>query len=154
MTEAAKLAGWIGIDLDGVLVEEGDHLPDLGPPIAAGISLVRRLRADGWDVRIFTARIATDPDNPAWIAAAASYGFHTAGAWVADQETRIHDFCLQHWGVELPITATKDWRMVLCYDDRAVQMVPNTGESLQELYERRVGKLAQDIVAILNEPTE
>jgi hypothetical protein len=119
---------WYGVDLDGVLVEwDPRYLPGLGPPIPLGLALVRQLLAEGKAVRIFTARVQPSPEEPAWWAEAGRLGFRSVDAWVAWQEDRITHFCLDHFGVALPITAAKDWKMVTCYDDRCVQMIPNTG---------------------------
>jgi hypothetical protein len=40
----------------------------------------------------------------------------------------IGDWCEEHIGVRLPITCTKDYGMVELWDDRAVQVIPNTGD--------------------------
>jgi hypothetical protein len=143
--------GWIGVDLDGVLVEwDPKYLPGLGPPIANGIVLVRQLRAAGQEVRIFTARVQPSPDEPAWWDEARRLGYDTAEGWVAGQVERIDAFCSKHFQAVLPITAAKDWRMITCYDDRCVQMIPNTGESLHEAHQDQLRK----IVELIREPVE
>lgn len=96
--------GWIGVDLDGTLA----HYDRWRGPDHVGTP-VRRMRrrvvdwiADGRDVRIFTAR--TEASYPA-----------------------IALWCVRHFGRELPITNTKDFAMIELWDDRAVQVIPNTG---------------------------
>jgi hypothetical protein len=98
--------GWIGVDLDGTLAEYGGWVgPDhIGEPVPAMAFRVRKWIEDGKDVRIFTAR-AVDP-----IAAAA-----------------VQRWCQQHFCVPLPVTATKDYAMIELWDDRAIQVEPNTG---------------------------
>ena len=64
---------------------------------------------EGHDVRIFTARVS----HPDQVDAAV--------------ET-IETWCLEHIGVVLPITNVKDYAMIELWDDRAVQVVTNTGE--------------------------
>jgi hypothetical protein len=78
---------------------------------------------EGQDVRIFTARVdggtvALSMGNP-------------AGSDFRDIEyvTKIiQDWTEKHFGVRLPVTNTKDYGMIELWDDRAVQVVPNTGE--------------------------
>ncbi len=104
--------GWIGVDFDGTLVEYNEYKGpgSIGAPIPVMVARVKRWLEEGKDVRIFTARVG--PGNEA----------------EADIERRTIDrFCLRMFGRLLPITATKDYLMVECWDDRAVQVVPNTG---------------------------
>lgn len=99
-------AGWIGVDLDGTLAEYGgwQGAGAIGRPIPLMLNRVKGWLDAGRDVRIFTAR-AGDPEClPA-----------------------IEAWCVEHLGRVLPVTATKDYRMVALWDDRAVQVVPNTG---------------------------
>jgi hypothetical protein len=104
--------GWIGVDLDGTLAEYGewrgaDHI---GPPIPAMLARVRRWLEMGLDVRIFTARVGPQPNGEDVVASEA-----------------IAKWCREHIGRALPITATKDYSMVELWDDRCVQVIPNTG---------------------------
>ncbi len=102
------MSGWIGVDLDGTLAKY-DHWrgPEhIGAPVPAMRVRVIRWLAEGRDVRIFTARI-TD-GRP--------------------EVTRaIEKWCVKNLGRKLPITATKDYGCVEYWDDRAVQVEPNTG---------------------------
>jgi hypothetical protein len=101
--------GWIGVDLDGTLAfYDGWKGEDqIGAPIPSMVDRVKRWIADGQDVRIFTARISNgEPHIVEFIE-----------IWV---ET--------HVGVKLPVTNIKDFGMIELWDDRAVQVVPNTGE--------------------------
>ena len=107
--------GWIGVDLDGTLAhyEGWKGETHIGAPVPKMVERVQRWLGEGREVRIFTARVS-DPDK----AAAAT---EVIKAW-----------CLDHIGVALPITCRKDYAMIELWDDRAVQVVTNTGE--------RVGK--------------
>jgi len=106
--------GWIAVDLDGTLAEYHGWKGALsiGPPIPLMAERVRAWLTAGRDVRIFTARACpgADPDVP-------------------DAEIRgtIERWCLEHLGTVLPITHEKDFGMVELWDDRCVQVVPNTG---------------------------
>jgi hypothetical protein len=79
----------------------------IGRPIPAMVERVKRWLAEGVDVRIFTARAA---------------GRHP------DQLRAIYVWCISYIGVHLPVTNCKDLNMVELWDDRAVQVVPNTGQ--------------------------
>ena len=103
--------GWIGVDLDGTLAhyEKWTAHDHIGEPIEAMVNRVRDWIFDGWEVRIFTAR-ACEPRC-----------IEPIKAW-----------CRQHIGMELAITNQKDLQMVQLWDDRCVQVVPNTGMPLTE----------------------
>jgi hypothetical protein len=113
--------GWIGVDFDGTLSEyngwvAGDHC---GPPVPAMLARVKVWLAEGRDVRIFTARIYHD-NSPKRL----------QDAELA--RTAIVEWCKLYVGKELPITNTKDFGMIELWDDRCVQVRPNTGVSLEE----------------------
>lgn len=107
-------SGWIGVDLDGTLAHyEGfkghDHI---GEPIPKMVERVRNWINDGYEVRIFTARVAY------------------AEEW--DRvKPKIEDWCMKHIGRILSITCIKDREMFQLWDDRAVQVIPNTGEPVE-----------------------
>jgi hypothetical protein len=98
--------GWIGVDFDGTLVEYHDWQGEgvYGAPIPAMVERVRGWVAAGIQVRIFTARAYSQIDLNGIV------------AW-----------CLEHLGYALPVTARKDYQMIELWDDRAVQVIPNTG---------------------------
>jgi hypothetical protein len=105
----ADLNGWIAVDLDGTLADysEWKGPEHIGAPIPLMVERVKAWLAQGVDVRIFTARIAHDEDGS--VAAI------------------IERWCEEHLGVKLAITNQKDYGMVELWDDRCVQVVPNTG---------------------------
>ena len=111
--------GWIGVDLDGTLAhEEAWQNPShIGKPIAPMVARVKGWLAEGKQVKIFTAR--------------GELGVQSLGE-LADALTAIDRWCEEHLGQVLPITATKDHQMIECWDDRCVQLVPNTGLTLRE----------------------
>lgn len=98
---------WIGVDLDGTLARKGG-LDDtvIGEPIPAMLARVKTWLNEGKRVKIFTAR-ACEGD--------------------VAQIALIKAWCLKHVGQELEVTATKDYDMAVLWDDRCVQVVPNTG---------------------------
>lgn len=102
--------GWIGVDLDGTLAEygvwEGPNV--IGKPIPKMVSRVKSWLENGNSVAIFTARVSgTTKDS--------------------DVIKAIEDWCLEHIGQVLPITCQKDYGMIELWDDRCVQIIPNTG---------------------------
>lgn len=105
---------WIGCDLDGTIAHYGSgHLPgQIGAPIAPMVDRMRGYLAQGYEVRIVTARVTHDPEGV--------------------EQRAIGDWTERHVGVRLKATASKDYSMVRLYDDRAVQVVPNTGMTLEE----------------------
>lgn len=104
--------GWIGVDLDGTLaIYEGWEGADkIGPPVPAMQERVVRWLAAGWDVRIFTARVSR-PDLEDFEEVVAA----------------IQAWSQEHLGAILEVTCRKDYAMVELWDDRAVQVEPNTG---------------------------
>ena len=120
------MSGWIGVDLDGVLAHfVGVAVWDggIGAPVPKMVERVKAWVEAGEDVRIFTARVAT-------------YDFDDGGDDDArsepEQRKAIQAWCREHLGYELPITCRKDYGMQILYDDRAVQVVVNTGELVGE----------------------
>lgn len=107
---------WIGVDFDGTLVkhESGDSFSTRGPnyvgrPVEKMIGRVKQWIAEGKEVRIVTARVSMG-DNRESV------------------RRPLIAFCIYHFGKELPITNEKDYDMVELWDDRAVQVIMNTGE--------------------------
>jgi hypothetical protein len=120
MSRAIEDRGWIGVDLDGTLAEYHGWPADggIGPPIPEMLNRVkqwvhRMIHHEDIAVRIMTARVCPvgrqSPDE------------------CADQERKIRAWCLEHIGVELPVTYSKDFQMITLYDDRCIQVEHNTG---------------------------
>lgn len=110
------MSGWIGVDLDGTLAEYGtwkgpEHI---GEPVPAMAFRVKKWLADGKDVRIFTARIS---------------GWRESKS-AEDTTKYINDWTLKHFGQVIPVTCTKDFSMIELWDDRAIQVEPNTGRRI------------------------
>jgi hypothetical protein len=107
---------WIGVDLDKTLAfDDGWRGPGhVGAPIGPMVFRLRQLIADGWTVKIFTARVWHD-GTPERIA-------------LANEGRRaIEEWCERHIGTRLEVTNVKDTKMAALYDDRAIQVEPNTG---------------------------
>lgn len=109
-------AAWWGVDLDGTLVKYENWIgPEhVGEPIPLMVERIKRWLSLGRQVKIFTARV---------------YGIEriTNGA-VHPVYAVIEEFCRNVIGQVLPITCNKDYHMIELWDDRCVQVIPNTGE--------------------------
>lgn len=108
--------GWIGVDLDRTLAHYdtwrgADHI---GQPIVAMQRRVRKWLAEGREVRILTARVASTHQHEERVAAIDAIG----------------DWCERHLGRRLRVTSEKDGSMLELWDDRAVAVDANTGERL------------------------
>ena len=110
-------SGWIGFDLDKTLAYYNGVFVShklIGEPIPAMIAVLKRHLASGHTCKIFTARAdETYPDHDEVI-------------------TIIQDWTEKHVGKRLEVTNRKDRHMWLLYDDRAVQVEPNTGRIIKD----------------------
>ena len=105
--EEAEEKQWIGVDLDGTLAmaEPWQGFEHIGKPVP---NMVKRLKVwvgMGYTVKIVTAR-AADPE----------VAIPPIKAWL-----KKHDL------PDLEVTNAKDMDMIELWDDRAVQVIPNTG---------------------------
>lgn len=112
---------WYGVDLDGTLAEyDGFKGPDIiGLPIPRMLARVKQWLAEGIEVRIFTARVYSD-------------GSEHRNREAAMAREAITDWCVKHIGQPLKITCQKDYGMLWLFDDRCVQVRPNSGAILTE----------------------
>lgn len=101
---------YVAYDLDGTLARSGPGGPKapIGKPVPAEIERLKKDLADGKDVRIFTARVANDPDGKATRA--------------------IQAWSQKYIGEALPITDVKEPGMTKLEDDKAVHVGKNTGK--------------------------
>lgn len=114
------MSGWIGVDLDASLAIYTRWKPDgsIGEPIPKMVLRVQKWLLAGKDVRIMTARVSKTGRE------------EDGDKFVAEQRALIEAWSLKHIGKILPITCEKDFKMYELWDDRAVQLIPNTGEAL------------------------
>lgn len=104
------MAGWIGVDLDGTLAhfDRWRGPRHIGLPIPAMAKRVHDWHTKGVEVRIFTARASRSeliPDVEKWLQ--------------------------RHGFPPLAITNQKDFGMVELWDDRAIQVLYNTGKAVR-----------------------
>jgi hypothetical protein len=101
-----KEKGWIGVDLDGTLAhfDVWRGIEYIGKPVPGIKARVLEWIAQGYNVKVFTAR-ASVPE-----------GIEPIKLWLATNGFP-----------PLEVTCTKDFHMIELWDDRAVQVVSNTG---------------------------
>jgi hypothetical protein len=117
--------GWIGVDLDGTLaIYDGWHGPThIGEPIQIMVDRIKDWLEEGIEVRIVTARMA---------------GQSAPGHMTPEEMREV----IQEWLVDvcdlprLKCTCSKDYGMLQLWDDRAVQVHPNTGKPVGEYHDR------------------
>lgn len=138
-----KESGWIGVDLDGTLAHytEWTAWNAFGKPIQPMVDRVRRWLADGITVKIVTARVR--PFNPKTDNVKTERCYKTGTKFSnRDMMSAIQDWTEKHIGKRLPVTCSKDVSMVELWDDRAVQVVSNTGRTLAEEHESHMAALS------------
>jgi len=104
----ATYENWIGIE-------------DVGKPIKPMCDRVRKWLEDGKTVKIFTARVY-------------AIGMKLLNGEIQTEEMikgPIEEFCMKEFGQILEITNVKDFGMIELWDDRCVEVVPNTGERIK-----------------------
>lgn len=124
---------WIGVDLDKTLaVYSGEKQSlQIGAPVPKMLARVKAMLACGEDVRIFTARV-----DGGLVALASG---EPAGEQYRDIpaiRAAIEAWCLEHVGKVLPITNVKDYGMKELWDDKAIGVIPNTGERTDGIQEK------------------
>lgn len=127
-SRTAASSEWIAVDLDGTLFTHHGWLAwnKFGEPIAPMVERVKKWLAEGKCVKIFTARVAGNMPNCLVTGEPVTVGMMTSA---------VQDHLEKHGLPRLECTATKDHLMVALWDDRAVQVIPNTGRTLAEEHE-------------------
>ena len=121
---------WIGVDLDGTLAHYDGWMgaDPIGDPIPKMVHRVRQALSQGKRIKIFTARVGIGAGFSDVSQAADTIEF-------ADHQREIiQNWTEKYFGVRLEVTAQKDFLMIELWDDRARQVVPNTGEFVEDLW--------------------
>lgn len=107
-SDGPGVRSWIGVDLDGTLAQYSGWrgLDHIGKPVPVMLARVRHWLEEGYTIKIFTAR-----------AGEGESGVAPVKKWLA--ENGLPD---------LEVTNQKDFAMIELWDDRAVQVVANTGK--------------------------
>jgi hypothetical protein len=115
--------GWIGCDLDETLAVYEDGMAAagvVGAPIEPMVKRIKQHLADGYTVKIFTARVNAYP------------------GWDHEKQRRIIEkWTKKIFGVKLEVTNVKDFNMIFLYDDRCVSVEPRTGRLLAPPFKLR-----------------
>lgn len=108
---------WIGVDFDGTLAHRnsGDSWAVIGSPIPRMVERVRGWLAQGYRVKIVTAR--------AWVPHCSCMRDE---AYML-RMSAIQEWCREHLGQVLEVTCEKDPGMLELWDDRAISVEYNTG---------------------------
>lgn len=139
------LHGWYGFDLDGCLAKDvGANIMTIGEPIPAMVERLKWHLSQGHNCKIFTARVAMTGAY-----SSVSMRFDDA-SFVMEQIYMIHNWCVEHIGHILPVTAVKDFACIGIYDDRARQVVPNTGIVLEDSLEQQVPERAKHLPYVIH----
>ncbi len=123
---SAGFNSWIGVDLDGTLAvyDTWKAWNIIGKPIPLMVERIRGWLAQGREVRIFTARVAFDSD----VCKVTGREFTREDVIRAIQYWLVHEAKLP----ALLVTAVKDFQMAELWDDRCIQVIPNTGKTLAD----------------------
>ena len=108
--------GWIGVDLDGTLAEYRGWkgAGHIGDPVPRMLARVKAWVGEGQQVKIFTARVSP-------------MACGNSPTVLEGVRKVIQEWCRLHIGKLLEITHEKDMAMMQLWDDRCIQIIPNTG---------------------------
>lgn len=97
---------WVGVDLDGTLAEAGKWISvsHIGPPVPLMMHRVLAWHQKGVRIKIMTARAGDEE------------GLAATKKWLSE-----------HGLPDFEITNKKDFDMIELWDDRAIQVIHNTG---------------------------
>jgi hypothetical protein len=117
---------WIGVDFDGTIAYNVKNRTDpyqVGEPIPAMINRIRDWIMKGFTVKLLTARMNLK----------SSTGKERD---VEKMRTILQQWCIEHIGTSLECTNMKDGWMEVLWDDRAVQVIPDSGHPIAYDVER------------------
>jgi hypothetical protein len=145
--------GWIGVDFDGTIAEYYEWMGwnVFGSPIMPMIYRIRRWLGEGHDVKVLTARIGVVGgywEGTKWVHGEAKINScRITGAKFsnADMARAISEYTEKHVGAALDVTCIKDLRMIELWDDRCIQVEPNTGRTVFD-------ELEAEAVALMGKP--
>lgn len=128
--------GWIGVDLDGTLAfydgwKGAEHI---GPPIPRMLDRVVKWISDSNcpEVKIMTARVSPDKED-------SEKCRKVIEKWLLKHVIPLLPLYLREpCPIEISITHEKNARMIELWDDRCVQVIPNTGERADGLDKDRL----------------
>jgi hypothetical protein len=98
----------VAFDLDGTLAEYNGYVPHhVGAPVPVMVDKAKAHIVAGDEIRVLTARMSHgNPDATAAL---------------------VQAWCQEHLGVSPVVTCVKSSDIGILYDDKARQVIPNTG---------------------------
>ena len=132
--------GWIGVDLDGTMFTYYEWVGwnVFGEPIKPMIERIQAWVEAKIQVRIVTARIglpwAKTENGMLLYSSKLMHHCKVTGNAFSDamMMRAIQDHCVSHGLPRLEVQPHKDVNMIELWDDRAIQVVANTGRTLAE----------------------
>lgn len=126
MNASVSIRPWVGFDLDGTLAHyDGWKAWNIiGAPIMPMVERLSGYLSQGQDCKIMTARVAFERD----------VCLVTGHSFTRQEIAQV----IQNWLITqcllppLAVTHEKDYQMIRLYDDRAIQVIPNTGQTLED----------------------
>lgn len=143
----AKEGGWIGVDLDGTMFTYNEWVGwnVFGEPIKPMIDRVKAWIAAEVEVRIVTARVGLpEVYDGKYIPSGKAYSVCRITGQNFSDRMMVHaiwDHLEKHGLPHFPVQCYKDVNMIELWDDRAVQVVANTGRTLSEEHEVEISAL-------------
>jgi hypothetical protein len=111
---------WIAVDLDETLAMPYDgefDMTKIGKPISLMVDRIKMWLGDGERVKILTARLGPRT-------------LEIYGVTKEEVTKAIQDWTEENIGERLEVTCEKDAGMIELWDDRAIQVEPNTGRRI------------------------
>jgi hypothetical protein len=130
---------WIGVDFDGTIaytIHNRTSPYELGEPIPAMVNRVKDWIAKGYTVKLLTARMNLKSSTG-------------AERDIEKMRQLLEDWCVEHIGVKLECTNSKDGWMETLWDDRAVQVTKDTGMPISF----ELSELKDELAILFNERT-
>lgn len=124
------IKGWIGFDLDGTLAIYYPSSWDcmlIGKPIATMVEKAQAYHRLGYEIRIFTARVACSFCE--------GNCKEKCEAAIENKQVRnlIEDWGEFVLGFKVKATCVKDYEMIMLYDDRCTQVITNMGRIVEKI---------------------
>lgn len=131
---SVSISPWVGFDLDGTLCEwvRWTKWDTFGKVLVPMKTILLEHLATGDECKIFTARVAYPRD----------ICYVTGEEFTSSMmESRIQDHLMKDGLPRLACTAIKDHRLRIFYDDRAIQVILNTGRTLADAHAAELAAL-------------
>ena len=137
--EKEKHSGFIAVDWDGTTVEYHgwEAWNKFGKPIPAMVERIRGWLREGYTVKIMTARLPRSQKRNHKVTCWQTGKTYTRG----EMEDAISAHCEKIIGTRLEAINVKCTGMIELWDDRVIQVEPNTGRSLAEVHAAELSAL-------------